>query len=76
MPVEVLGHVIAHEIGHVLEGVARHSTDGLMKPHWTLQDYWRMKNRHLFFAAEDVELMHLSMQRASAGSVTAQSERE
>ncbi len=76
MPVEVLGHVIAHEIGHVLEGVARHSTDGLMKPHWSLTDYWQMKKPHLFFAAEDVELMHLHLQRASAGGVTAQSERE
>ena len=25
LPAEVLGHVIAHEIGHVLEGIARHS---------------------------------------------------
>jgi len=76
MPVEVLGHVIAHEIGHVLEGVARHSTDGLMKPHWSLKDYWQMKKPHLFFAAEDVDLMHLHLQRTSPGGVTAQSERE
>jgi hypothetical protein len=76
MPVEVLGHVIAHEIGHILQGVARHSTDGLMKPHWSLKDYWQMKKPYLFFAAEDVELMQLQMQRAAADGVTAQSERE
>jgi len=76
MPVEVLGHVIAHEIGHVLEGVARHSTDGLMKPHWSLKDYLQMKKPRLLFAAEDVELMRLHLQRASAGSVSARSERE
>jgi len=75
-PGELLGHVMAHEIGHVLEGVARHSPGGLMKAHWGLKDYWEMKKQRLFFAAEDVELMHLHLQRHSAGGVTAQSERE
>ena len=76
MPAEMLGHVIAHEIGHILEGIARHSPEGLMKPHWNLQDYWRMKKRRLFFAPLDVELMHLHAQAVSAGSATAPSERE
>jgi hypothetical protein len=76
LPAEVLGHVIAHEIGHVLEGVARHSTVGLMKPHWNLKDYWQMKNPRLFFAAEDVELMHLHLQRVPAGNIAARSGRE
>jgi hypothetical protein len=73
---ELLGHVMAHEIGHVLEGVARHSPGGLMKAHWGLKDYWEMKKQRLFFAAEDVELMHLHLQRAAARSVTAEAERE
>ena len=34
----VLGHTLAHEIGHVLEGVARHSDFGLMKAHWPTQE--------------------------------------
>jgi hypothetical protein len=77
MPCEMLGHVLAHEIGHVLEGVVRHSADGLMKPHWNLADYRRMRKPYLFFAIEDVELIHLSLQRASAGTVTARpAERE
>ena len=76
MPAEVLGHVIAHEIGHVLEGVARHSADGLMKPRWNMVDYWRMRRLNLFFAAEDVELIQLHLQRAAGAGVTAQSERE
>ena len=54
---EILGHVIAHEIGHVLEGIARHSPDGLMKAHWGLHDYITMKKQRLFFSAEDVQLM-------------------
>ena len=47
-----------------------------MKAHWGLNDYCRMKKQRLFFAAEDVELMHLHLQRVSAGGVTARSERE
>ena len=29
-----LGHVMAHEIGHVLLGVNSHSTEGLMRARW------------------------------------------
>jgi hypothetical protein len=73
---DVMGYVIAHEIGHILEGIARHSQDGLMKARWDLKDYWRMKKLRLTFAAEDVELMHLHVERLSAGNVAARSERE
>ncbi len=45
---EILGHVIAHEIGHVLEGIARHSPEGLMKAHWGLHDYMTMKKKSAF----------------------------
>jgi Zn-dependent protease with chaperone function len=54
----VLAHVLAHEIGHVLERMARHSEDGVMKAHWTLADYDHMKMHPLPFAPEDVELIH------------------
>jgi hypothetical protein len=76
MPVEALGHVMAHEIGHVLEGVARHSPDGLMKAHWDRRDYSAMQSRRLTFAAEDVELMHSSLPRFSAAVLTARPEKE
>ena len=46
---EVLSHVMAHEIGHVLEGIARHSNSGLMKAHWSPRDYAGMKRQHLSF---------------------------
>jgi Zn-dependent protease with chaperone function len=54
----VLAHVLAHEIGHVLERMTRHSEDGVMKAHWTLADYDHMKMRGLPFASEDVDLIH------------------
>ena len=30
----VLGHVMAHEIGHLLLGTNAHSTVGIMRPQW------------------------------------------
>lgn len=53
----VLGHVLAHEIAHVLEGVNRHSAEGLMKAHWDDHDFERMYPHLLPFAPEDVELI-------------------
>jgi len=53
----LLGHVLAHEITHVLQGVVRHSTRGLMKPKWNYLDYGEMLGTHLQFTDEDIELI-------------------
>jgi hypothetical protein len=53
----VAGHVLAHEIGHVLEGVARHSQTGLMRARWSVDDMWQMMRQGLPFAREDLYLM-------------------
>jgi hypothetical protein len=53
----VLGHVLAHEIAHVLEGINRHSAEGLMKAHWDDHDFERMYPHLMPFAPEDVELI-------------------
>jgi hypothetical protein len=34
----LLGYVLAHEIGHVLEGLVRHSGAGVMKASWNRAD--------------------------------------
>jgi hypothetical protein len=57
----LLAHVLAHEITHILQGVARHSETGVMKAHWTSDDYRWMCSHHLEFAPEDVELIQLAM---------------
>ena len=31
---QILGHVMAHELGHLLLGMNSHSTQGIMQPHW------------------------------------------
>lgn len=54
----LMGHVIAHEIGHVLEGVIRHSDSGIMKEHWSADDFQQMVWKPLPFAPEDVMLIN------------------
>ena len=53
----VLGHVLAHEIAHVLQRIDRHSETGVMKAHWTNSDLDKMVAKRLSFAAEDIELI-------------------
>ncbi len=54
----VLAHVLVHEITHILEGVKRHSDQGVMKANWNRADFFRMKERPLEFITEDIELIH------------------
>ena len=54
----VLGHVIAHEVTHILQGVMRHSASGIMKAQWTGADYQEMNWKPLRFTDEDVMLIH------------------
>jgi hypothetical protein len=62
----LLAHVMTHEITHVLEGLARHSADGVMKAHWTAADYSGMSRKPLPFADEDVVLIHLGLEKRAA----------
>ena len=54
----LLGHVIAHEVTHILQGVARHSESGVMKAQWTGADYREMTWEPLQFTDDDVMLIH------------------
>ncbi|SPE39494.1 hypothetical protein SBA3_3250003 [Candidatus Sulfopaludibacter sp. SbA3] len=51
----LLGHVMAHEITHVLQRTEAHSATGVMKAQWTLSDYQAMSVRPLAFEAENIE---------------------
>jgi hypothetical protein len=50
--------VIVHEITHILQGIDRHSTGGIMKAVWTSSDYTQMKRGQLGFTTGDVEMIH------------------
>ena len=54
---QLLGHVFAHEITHVLRNVPGHSASGLMKAHWEDADYDEMAVRSLPLADVDVDLI-------------------
>lgn len=54
---EFLGGLLAHEIAHMLQGVARHSGTGVMKAPWTGRDLEALVSGRLPFAPEDVKLI-------------------
>ena len=66
----LLGHVLAHEITHILQGTARHSISGLMKAHWERAELAQMKDHcYLSFTDLDVDLIyHHLAARGAAGS--------
>lgn len=57
----LVGHVIAHELGHVLEGVTRHSDTGLMKERWLTNEVWKMKEHPIEFAPSDAALIRAAL---------------
>jgi len=56
-----LGHVLAHEIGHVLQGAAGHSEAGIMKAQFTPEDRAQMRRGPLPFSALDAKLIQRAM---------------
>ena len=53
----ILGYVLAHEIAHVLQGIARHSELGIMRARWTDNDFKQMGIKAITFTAEDIQLI-------------------
>jgi hypothetical protein len=53
----ILEHVLAHEIGHILQGTTGHAPAGVMKGHWSSADYDSMARRPLGFTPDDVDLI-------------------
>jgi len=49
----IFGHVLAHEIGHVLERVDSHAQTGLMRGYWTERDFQSIKFNSFGFTPED-----------------------
>jgi hypothetical protein len=62
----LLAHVMAHEVTHVLEGIPRHSAEGVLKARWTNEDYSRMCWKPLKFADEDIALIHSGLEQRAA----------
>jgi hypothetical protein len=63
---QILGHVMAHELVHVLQGIARHSDRGLMKARWSEDDFQQMGVKPLEFTAGDRQLIRRGLASRSA----------
>lgn len=48
----ILGHAMAHELGHLLLGTNSHSLSGLMRAHWTREDLTNASKGNLQFSRE------------------------
>jgi hypothetical protein len=62
----VLAHVLVHEITHVLQGMARHSSTGVMRAHWNSTEYSDLEKRPMEFAGDDAELIQLGLRRTQS----------
>ncbi len=54
----VFAYVVAQELGHVMQGLERHSDAGILKAQWSYKDFYQMGSRSLAFTADDVQLIH------------------
>ena len=63
---QILGHGIAHEIGHVLLQQAGHSPVGLMRAQWHRTDFENMVGGNLHFTSEEAERVRTEVSRRNA----------
>ena len=66
----LLAHVLVHEITHVLQRVTGHSSEGVMRAHWTTSDYISMRDKPLEFTAVDVTLIRKGLSQSRAEGCT------
>src|ERR1700693_3070132 len=66
---KLLGHVLAHEITHILQGSALHSDSGLMKEHWDRAELAQMKDHYLSFTDLDVKLIYSGLPMRAGGGL-------
>jgi hypothetical protein len=53
----LLGHIMAHEIAHLLLGTNSHSASGIMRAHWYLQELASANKGALLFTPEQARAM-------------------
>jgi hypothetical protein len=62
----LLGHAVAHEIGHLLLGDRSHSTAGLMKKRWGVAEQTLMQQRRLGFQLQEADQIRSALLRRLA----------
>ena len=54
---DLLGYVVAHELGHLLLGLDSHSADGVMRAKWDFAALQQVAHGTLIFSANEAERM-------------------
>ena len=62
----VLAHVMVHEVTHILQGICRHSANGVMKEKWDGYDFLQMAGKPLPFTDADIDLIQLGLDAREA----------
>ena len=57
----ILGHIMAHELGHLLLGREQHADRGLMRGGWSREDLISMSQGSLLFHPEEAERIRAQM---------------
>jgi hypothetical protein len=58
----LMGHVLAHEITHILQGTNFHAVSGVMKAVWDFGECRRMAVQSLMFTATDIVLIRQGLE--------------
>ena len=59
----ILGHAMAHELGHVLLGSAEHASSGLMRASWTPASWHLASAGLLAFGCAEIERMRVGLSK-------------
>jgi hypothetical protein len=60
---EILGHALAHEIGHLLLDSTAHAPTGIMCASWSREDLYRMAWQYLSFSTGQAEALRANVLR-------------
>ena len=66
----ILGHAVAHEIGHLLLGDRGHSAAGVMKKRWGVAEKTHMQQKRLLFGPEEAVRIRNALRRRLARHAT------
>lgn len=72
-PAEVLGSVMAHELGHLLLGSNSHAAMGIMRARWHAEELHRAARGNLLFTPEQSDQMRAKLKTSLPWALTAQS---
>jgi hypothetical protein len=63
---QILGHVFAHEMGHILLNTANHSPSGIMRGVWDVNTWSDAFSGKMLFSAEQAQILRAQVLRRTA----------